>query len=272
MTTTANLTQESGDEEVPVVKKRRVRRVAPTDNGPQRQTRASTRGSKVAKKKPAKAGKKASKVESEAESEVENLDSQHAHAISGFDHNFNDNSMGGDIFADKRLGLPGQYNRFTSPAAFKPLTWESLAGATDSPTANQQFSLPHRTAMQGLPSNRPMSSMFSKPDNQPAFGFFDKENDRSPFNLQPPGTMPSSMNSYFTQARHNMQASGLNPLCVQRQDSPGFPYMFGGQPFDMPKPTPTPFQSMNVMDYDPMTPGSQFQTGTTHNQNGAFNI
>lgn len=133
---------------------------------------------------------------------------------------------------------------------------------------DQHFNLAYRSAMQGLPSNRPMSSMFIKSDSQPPFGFYDKENDRASFALQQSGTMPN----YFSQNPHNMQSNGLNPLCVQHQDSPGFPYMFGGQPFEPPKPTSTPFQSMNVMEYSPLPSGSQFQAGTAQNQNGAFDL
>lgn len=117
-----------------------------------------------------------------------------------------------------------------------------------------------------------MSSIYSKSDSQPSFGFYDKENDHTPFTMQQTGTMPGTMSSYFTQQRHNMQSNGLNPLCVQRQDSPGFPYLFAGQSFDPPKSTSTPFQPMSVMEYNPMNSGSQFQTGNTQSQNGGFDI
>lgn len=115
--------------------------------------------------------------------------------------------------------------------------------------------------------------MFAKPDNQPPYGFFDKENDGAPFNLQQSGTMPGTIPSYFSQQRHNLQSNELNPLCVQRPDNTGFPYMFGGQQFDPPKPAHSPFQPMNAMGYNnPLPSDSQFQTGTTQNQNGTFDM
>lgn len=267
--------KESKDEEVPVVKKRRARRVVSTGNGPQRQTRHSNRGSKASKRGPTRAAKKARKSEQELESEDEKHDSQVGHAVGGFEHNINDSLMGADVFAEPRLGMPGQCCRSAYSNGLK-LIPEPFVGVTDTTIGDQHFNLAYRNAMQGLPPNRPMSSMFMKTESQPTFGFYDKENDRAPFALQQsgtmPGTMPGTMQSYFPQSTHNMQSSGLNPLCVQRQDSPGFPYMFSGQTFDPPKSTPTPFQPMNVMEYNSMTSGSQFQTGTARHQNGAFDL
>lgn len=146
-------------------------------------------------------------------------------------------------------------------------------GVADGPIDGQQFSLAYRNAMQSLPSNRPMSSIFGKSDSQPPpFGFYDREHDRAPFAMQQSGTMTGTIPSYFTQPRHSMQSNGLNPLCVQRQDSPGFPYLFSSQSFDPPKPTTTPFQSMNVMEYNSMTSSSQYQAGHTQSHNGGFDI
>lgn len=99
-------TQESKDEEIPVVKKRRARRTATVGNTSQRQTRASTRGSKASKRGPVGAGKKALKAEEEIDSEEENHGSQSGHALSVYSHNVNDNLMGGDVFADHHLGMP----------------------------------------------------------------------------------------------------------------------------------------------------------------------
>lgn len=104
-----------------MVKKRRARRVASTGNGPPRQTRASTRGSKAAKRGPTKAGKKAIKVEEEVDSENEDHGSPSGHAVGGFEHNIEDNLMGGDVFADQRLGMPGQCCHLCPSTRFPPL-------------------------------------------------------------------------------------------------------------------------------------------------------
>lgn len=108
----ADKRQESKDEEVPVVKKRRARRAAPADSVSQRQTRASTRGSKAGKRGPTGAGKAVLKVEEVIDSEDENNDPQPGHVVSDYDHNLTDNLMGGDVFADRRLGMPGQCFHF----------------------------------------------------------------------------------------------------------------------------------------------------------------
>lgn len=118
----------------------------------------------------------------------------------------------------------------------------------------QQSSVPYRNAMQGLPSNRPMSSMFDRPDNQRVFGWLDKENGRSAasaFPSQQPN--PNDIANFYTQLRQNAPTGGLNPLCVQRQDNSA--YLFG-QGFDTTRSTTTAgFPAIHGIGYNIMNNG-----------------
>lgn len=116
----------------------------------------------------------------------------------------------------------------------------------------------HPTAMQALPTNMPVntsSSFLNK--NTPSFfdGFGMKENDNLNFSIQ----QPIPMRSYFAPQGHAMQQNGLNPLCVQLQDS--FPFFYGASSFDGSKSSNAAFQSMNGADYSGLGSAASFQTG-----------
>lgn len=112
--------------------------------------------------------------------------------------------------------------------------------------SEQKFSnnLQLRSAMNDLPSNRNMFSMFGRQDHPGPFASFGKDHDRAVFPVQ----QNSALSGYFNQQRQGMQEGVGNPLCV-RPDSFN-PYMFT-QGFDASKPmASTPgFPAMNGMSY-----------------------
>lgn len=111
--------------------------------------------------------------------------------------------------------------------------------------------------MQGLPSNRPLSSMYGRQDNQ-NFSLVDKENDRNAFPMQQ--NTNTNMQSGFYQPCQNMQSGGgYNPLCLQRPDSFNQVYSTG---FDTSKPSNSPFQAMNGMGYNDMHAGLNGLSGS----------
>lgn len=186
-----------------------------------------------------------------------------------------DAPLGGDIFGGHPQGMHSESAFHTGSI----MTWPSLKTLLYTGFGGSSFSghqmLSHRAAMQALPSNRPMSSMYGRPLNH-QFTMYDKENDRNAFSLQ----QTSNMHGYF-QPRQNMEPGAFNPLCVQRQDN--FPNVYD-QVFDSFKPSNVTFQPMSSMGYSGLhggintglsngsNNGSQFPPGINGGPNNGFDI
>ncbi|KAF3762548.1 hypothetical protein M406DRAFT_332928 [Cryphonectria parasitica EP155] len=245
--------RDEAEAQAPPPKKRRGRGAASAASTSQRQTRSTARGSKANKKG---ATKKTAKVEEESNSDDETSSSRDSRGLGTFDDGADDTALGcGDIFAGRHQDI------------------QDLGG---NPFGGQQVTIPYRNAMQGLPPNRPMSSLFGRQDTQPPFEFFDKENDRSAFSMQQTSDLPT----FLSQQRQNMQSGGLNPLCAQRQGN--FPFLYSG--FDVSRPPSTSFQAINSLDYSGAHPGmnndlinglgnnSTYQQGHTSTQHNDFGV
>ncbi|KAK2611412.1 hypothetical protein N8I77_004751 [Diaporthe amygdali] len=229
---------DSKDDLPSTTKKRRSRRTAVATAGPRRQTRAATRAAnneKVGKRRSARQNKKLVKVEEDLASDEDNS----SHRLDDDDV---DIVAGGDIFQGHR---------------------QNRQDANGAPSGNR-FDLAFRNAMHSLPSNTPLmtaSSLFPRPNQSFFPGFGMKENDGMAFSMHQPGAMPS----YFAQHRQNVQnASGFNPLCLQRQDS--YPFLYGSHSFEAPKP-PTPvFQNLNGPDFGALDSAPSFPSGQAQHE------
>ncbi|KAJ4394554.1 hypothetical protein N0V93_003773 [Gnomoniopsis smithogilvyi] len=197
-------------------------------NGPS--TRASRGGKRGGRKRGGgqrSKGKKIPKVEEEDWDSDAELDIRHGkRSLSVFRDDAGGNgSPGGDVFGGRPQGAHG------------------FGGCS---FAGQQAGFPPRNAMQALPSNRPLSSMYGRTDNH-RFVMYDKENGRGVLSMQQP---PNSSGYY--QPSQSVQAGAFNPLYVQRPDN--FANIYG-QGFDNFKPSNSAFQSFNGMDYNGMHGG-----------------
>ncbi|KAJ4421385.1 hypothetical protein N0V82_003766 [Gnomoniopsis sp. IMI 355080] len=156
----------------------------------------------------------------------------------------NDGSLRGNVFRGQSQGA------------------QSLGGSS---FGGQQAGFPPRTAMQGLPTNRPLSSMYGRTDNH-QFVMYDKENDRAAFSMQQNTNMPG-----YHQPRQSMQPGAFNPLYVQHQDNFANVY---GQGFDTFKPCNSAFQSLNGMGYNGMHGGmnNDLHNGFNNDMTNGLNI
>lgn len=123
--------------------------------------------------------------------------------------------------------------------------------------------------MQGLSTNRPLSSMYGRTDNH-QFGMYDKENEPNVLSMQQTSNVPG-----YYQPRQSMQAGAFNPLYVQRQDNFANVY---GRGFDNFKPSNSVFQSLNGMGYNGMhgimsnTMNNDLHAGFNNDMTNGLNI
>lgn len=231
--------------------KKRARRAAPTSAKTERQTRTTTRSSKAGSKR--RAGKKVPKIEEASDSDEEVIKPRGRRGLDVFDDDAGHDLLGGDVFGGRRQAAQGEWNHLCMYQNSRSLTLSVFSDMTGSPFGGQQSSIPYRNAMQGLPSNRPMTSMFGRPDNQRTFGWLDKDGRSiaSAFSSQQPS--PNDIASFYSQLRQNAPTGGLNPLCVQRPDNSAYLY---GQAFDTSRSaTAASFPTIHGMVYNGMSNG-----------------
>lgn len=161
------------------------------------------------------------------------------------------------------FGLGDHYVR----RALSVLTGVFPPDFNSNPFNNQQSNLGQRSAMQGLPTNRPLSSMYGRQNNQ-GFNLTDKDSGQNAFSLQQ--SMNETMQAGYYQPRQNLQGGGgYNPLCLQPQQSDSYNHA-NGTGFDVSKPLDAPFQSMNGLSYD-RPHGLPVLTGDLHDLGNGMN-
>ncbi|PSR97557.1 hypothetical protein BD289DRAFT_92277 [Coniella lustricola] len=240
-------------EQAPPAKKRRGRIAAVPTPQALRKTRSVTKALRSSTR-----GAKKEKIKSEEHqpSDGDVKDVKTHCGLTVFDDAAHDPAIATDIFASGRQMIPGesQLHDQSQFVAYK----NRFTDMADNPFADHPMALPQRSAMQSLPANRPMSSMFGRHNHHTQFALFDKENERNPYAMHRISNLPA----FLSQQRQSVQTDGLNPLCVQRQDN--LSYLWSG--FDASQETNTPFQTMSMMDYSALN--SSIANGLNSSMNG----
>lgn len=204
--------------------------------------RVSTQNVRGRKQKGGKRGTKKAPGEDDLESDGEldnplrtrHLDVYRGHADEG--------SLGEDMLGGRRetQGKSPCRRMIGSARVILTLTVSSTIGFAGDFFGGHLRGFPSRTAMQGLPSNRPLSSIYGRRNGQQLLNLGDKENDGTAFSMQQ--SVTDSMQSGSWQFRQNPQPTGYNPLSLQQTNSYNQVY---GTAFDEPKPSNSPFENMS---------------------------